>query len=139
VPEEDPEDEDAFLEELADIVMEAAKEETVVEAMEDDYSGVEIPGGLSEVEPSAKMKLLEELQANVNNIPKFVPEGALTWKDAVTAEIHDGVIIKKTKRTWKMPAGETLVWEKLDERKVELEPGEEQIDDLDLEDIEREF
>lgn len=68
----------------------------------------------------------------------------MTWTDKVTAEIGgEGVIIKKTVRTWKMPAGETpIVWVKIEERKVELEPGEDQesmIDDLDLEEIEMEL
>jgi hypothetical protein len=134
---EDPaDDEEAFLSEIADIVMDANEEASVRdEGPSEDF---EIPGSIS-VEPSHRRHLLEELQANVNNVPRFVPEGALTWKDTVTAEVHGIIIVKKTTRTWRMPGGETVFWEKVDEKAIELEPDEEPLDDLDLEDIEREF
>lgn len=133
----DPEeDEDAFLSEIADIVMEANDEPSIRdEGPSEDF---EIPGSMS-VEPSYRRHLLEELQANVNKNPRHVPEGALTWKDSVTAEVHGMTIVKKTQRTWRMPANETIVWEKIDEKAIELEADEEPLDDLDLEDIEREF
>lgn len=98
-----------------------------------------IPGDDSEVQPSIKKKLMEELEANINNIPKFLPDEAISWRDSVSASVEDCVIVKTTTRVWKLPGGKTIEWVKVDKRDVELQAQESEIEDIDFEEFEREF
>ena len=83
---------------------------------------------------------MEELQANINNVPKFLPEEAISWMDTVSASVEDCVIKKTTIRIWKMPGGKTVKWVKESKRVVEMEPQDDsEFDGIDMEEFEREF
>ena len=73
------------------------------------------------------------------DMPRFVPEGALAWKDKMDVAVKHDTIIRRTVRTWTIQGGETIIWEKLDKRKVNIEPDEPPLDDLDIQEIEQDF
>ena len=91
-------------------------------------SDLVIPGENSDIQPSTKQKLMDQLEANINNIPKFLPDEALSWTDSTTASVdHENCsITKTTTRTWKMPGNERVTWIKEDKRTVEMLPQNSQ-------------
>lgn len=83
---------------------------------------------------------MEELEANINNIPKWLPDEAISWRDSTAASVDDNnIITKTTTRVWKLPGGKTIEWVKVDTREVELQAQESEIEDIDFEEFEKEF